>query len=55
MSGGEEISLGDLTIPPSLTEIQNVKTKTKENYPIQPSDQLEENLDKKIIKFCLNE
>ena len=50
LPGGEEINKGDWTIPPTLAEIQN-----KKNYPIQPSNQLEENLDKKTVKFHLNE
>ena len=48
LPGGEEISLGDLTIPPTLTEIR--KREPKKITLIQPSDQLEENLDKNMIK-----
>ena len=33
-SDGEEISFGDLTVPPELTEIERQKSKTtKKNYP----------------------
>ena len=49
-SGGEEISLGDLTIPPSLTENLKHWSENPKNYPIQPSDELEENLDKIMTK-----
>ena len=48
LSGGEEISFGDLTVPPTLTEIRNQKP--KKITLIQPSNKLEENLDKNMIK-----
>ena len=32
-SDGEEISLGDLTVPPELTKIERRKSKTTKNYP----------------------
>ena len=50
-SDGEEISFGDLTVPPELTEIERQKSKTtKKIIPFQPSDKLEENLDRNMIK-----
>ena len=33
LSGGEEISFGDLTVPPTLTEIWKAKRKPKKKYP----------------------
>ena len=49
-SDGEEISFGDLTVPPELTEIESRNENHKKLSLIQPSDKLEENLDKNMIK-----
>ena len=50
-SGGEEINFGDLTIPQMLTEIWKSKWEPQKKLSlIQPSDKLEENLDKNMIK-----
>ena len=50
-SDEEEISLGDLTVPSELTEIRKSKAKTtKKIIPFQPSDKLEENLDRNMIE-----
>ena len=50
MSDGEEISLGDLTVPPELIKIENRNENHKKLSLFQPSDKLEENLDKNMIK-----
>ena len=48
---GEEISLGDLTVPPELTEIRTVESrKPQKIIPFQPSNKLEENLDKNMVE-----
>ena len=50
-SGGEEISFGDLTIPPTLTEIQKLTREPQKKLSlIQPSNKLEEYLDKNMTK-----
>ena len=49
-SDGEEISLGDLTIPPELTKIESRNENHKKLSLIQPSNKLEENLDKNMTK-----
>ena len=52
LSDGEEISWGDLTVPPTLTENSNIKYEKpqKKTTLSNPSDKLEENLDKNMIK-----
>ena len=51
LSGGEEISLGDLTIPPNTDwKFETSKREPKKTTLSIPSNQLEENLDKIMTK-----
>ena len=55
LSGGEEISLGDLTVPPSMTKNLKHRSENLKKLPYPTQQPTGGNLDKKNSKFCLND
>ena len=55
LPGGEEISLGDLIVPPILTEIWKSKWEPKKSTLAIPSEPPDKHLDRRIEKFHLND